>query len=134
MSRQEWIGLGQFSSTGYTPFHLDRGCEINLPIDLIYGAPPSNPTSANDDVQQVVQKYEEAYADARENLGFGQKHQKTHYDMLARQKLDKEGDKDIKVWMNDPRSVRKKLAMKWTGPWKVKKTMGQLRRTAWIEP
>ena len=53
--------------------------------------------------------------------------------MLARHKLDKEGDKVIKVWMNDPKSVRKKLAMKWTGPWKVKKALGQPRRTAWIE-
>ena len=47
-----------------------------------------------------------------------QKRQKITYDKLARHKPYKEGDK---VWLNDPTTVRKKLAMKWTGPWRVKK-------------
>lgn len=107
-------------STGFTPFFLNHGREVRLPIDIMYGPPPDQPQSPSQFAENLVSKTTNAFKMARETLARAHKRQKKNYDVQISHKPYKEGDR---VWLHNPLSIRQKLVPRWLGPYIVKKRL-----------
>jgi hypothetical protein len=68
-------------STGETPFSMNYGEEMRLPIDLMFGSPPDQDMQETVTfVQQLRGELEVAFERVRQRLGAAQRRQRTHYD------------------------------------------------------
>jgi hypothetical protein len=107
------------SSTGFSPFYLNAGQEINLPISQIV------PTDTNNtDASDVTQRMREAIEKAKENLRGAQERQKKYADRDRRDQEYKEGDKVMLSTTNLNNDHRApKLVAKYIGPFKVKRVV-----------
>ena len=56
------------ASTGYTPFYLMHGCQVQLPVDLMYGSTPHEVNhSLSDYAYKLCNDLKEAYVLAQQN-------------------------------------------------------------------
>ena len=112
-------------STGMTPAAIVYGKELRMPLEVMFGTPNDEP------IDQPVTEYSEdlknrlrtAYDFVRRNIG----------EAIARQRLNYFKDKvtyrpDDQVWLFSPRTAPgpRKLAVFWTGPWRVVKAVNPL--------
>ena len=113
------------SATGFTPAFLMTGQEQQMPLDLIYGAPPEEPQTAVNHLKNLRETFRDTYEFCREKLGL----------TFARASQEYEGPElDIqpgrKVWLFTPRSrhkgLAKKLQPRWTGPWNVTERISEV--------
>ena len=111
-------------STGYTPFFLSRGREMQLPVDLMItvDAPNHLPhNSATSYARNLKKVLHDAFEVANKNLDGARKRQKHGYDKWAKEHACSVG---TRVWLLDP-TVRKgranKTVLPWVGPYIVKK-------------
>ena len=113
------------ASTGFSPFELLYGWDVQGPLDLLrkeWEAPSTKPNDRNI-VQYVLEmrdrlsRYQE---EAALNLRQAQQSQKTWYDQQARQREFQPGQK---VLLLLPSSTCKLLA-KWQGPYTIVRKMG----------
>ena len=113
------------SATGFTPSFLMTGQEQQMPLDLIYGAPPEEPQTAVNHLNNLRETFRDTYEFCREKLGL----------TFARASQEYEGPElDIqpgrKVWLFTPRSrhkgLAKKLQPRWTGPWDVTERISEV--------
>ena len=113
------------SATGFTPQFLMTGQEQQMPLDLIYGAPPEEPQTAVNHLKNLRETFRETYEFCREKLGL----------TFARASQEYEGPElDIqpgrRVWLFTPRSrhkgLAKKLQPRWTGPWNVTERISEV--------
>ncbi|KAK7912922.1 hypothetical protein WMY93_013133 [Mugilogobius chulae] len=113
------------ASTGFSPFELLYGWDVQGPLDLLrktWGAPPTS-EGCKGIVQFVMEMRERlaTYLDQAElNLQEAQKTQKAWYDRQARHREFKPGER---VLLLLPSSSNKLLA-KWQGPYNVVRKMG----------
>lgn len=113
------------ASTGFSPFELLYGWEVQGPLDLLRKTWTATETKSTEQgiVQYVLQmrdqlsKYRE---EAEDNLREAQRKQKTWYDQQARQRNFQPGQK---VLLLLPSSSSKLLA-KWQGPYTITRRMG----------
>jgi transposase InsO family protein len=106
-------------STGCTPNWLMLGREVSLPIDIMYGRPPTMPDQPMCPVKYVEwvrNAMEDAFKLARDNLGKAAMRQKRAYDKRA--KLRRFQLEDW-VWYYYVPEAKKKLGLGWTGPWMI---------------
>jgi hypothetical protein len=104
-------------STGLSPNLLMLGREINLPVDVMLGQPPSNQeVDEQEYAAELRGRLEDAYAQARANLGQAAERQKQYYDVTTSGTRYKPGDL---VWIlskDRRKGVCPKLQKKWKGP------------------
>jgi transposase InsO family protein len=109
-------------STGYTPFFLMIGREMQLPLDCIVPT-PDNQSNQSADALTQADKYHaaiaHAYEIARENMGLAQNRQQSIYDRRTFGKRFAVGER---VWLHNsvkPKGLSAKFHHPWTGPWVV---------------
>ena len=107
-------------TTGYSPFFLMFGRQAHMPVDLMYGPPPSGTTPlASQFANDLRSRLEDAYQNVREKMGHMLDRQKAYYDRKAHGAPYKEGDL---VWLHSTvvaRGRARKLHRPWTGPYRV---------------
>ena len=113
------------ASTGFSPFELLYGWEVQGPLDLLrkeWEAPAT--TSSDRGVVQFVLEMRDRLAryqgEAEVNLRKAQKSQKTWYDQQARHREFQPGQKVLLLLP----SSNSKLLAKWQGPYTVTRKMG----------
>ena len=113
-------------STGFTPYFLEHGREMRLPVDLVATPIPEPGYSQTAFGKKLRTTLENAFQSARESLNTAHQRQKVGYDRWAREKEYRVGDL---VWWYD-RSTRKGRCQKfncpWVGPWKIIKQVGDV--------
>ena len=101
---------------------MTYGRELNLPVDLIYGAPPSS-VQPGQEPHQYVAELEQAilkvHEIARTKMLKAANRQKKNYDLKQYKYNYKKGDL---VWLFTPAIKKnrvKKLSSRWNGPYQV---------------
>jgi hypothetical protein len=107
-------------STGFSPHVLMTGREPLLPVDLLYGQPPTgrsiNPSTY---VQSLQEKLWATHELARESMLKASTRQKRYYDLRGNLNQYAEGDL---VWLHDTRrrkGLSPKLQKRWDGPYTI---------------
>ncbi|XP_036001527.1 alpha-1,3-mannosyl-glycoprotein 2-beta-N-acetylglucosaminyltransferase b isoform X1 [Fundulus heteroclitus] len=113
------------ASTGFSPFELLYGWDVQGPLDLLRKSWDASETSSNAKgvVQYVLQmrgRLAEYQKEAENNLLQAQQKQKRWYDQQARQRVLSPGQK---VLLLLPSSTSKLLA-KWQGPYTISRQLG----------
>ena len=112
------------STTGYTPFYLTHGREARMPVNLLLpnSTPSDTPQVSTDDYAgQIADKLQSAFTVATQNRDQAHVKQKLYYDRRVRYVPYNPGDL---VWLNDPTSMRQKLAPHWKGPFEILECLG----------
>lgn len=109
------------ASTSYSPSHLMFGRELQLPVDIMYGAPPGRPTSNHPQyVLDLQQSLEKAFARARHTTQTALKRQKTVYDGSIRRSTQfQPGDAVFLFSPVVPVGKSRKLHRYWSGPHRI---------------
>ncbi|XP_039862407.1 uncharacterized protein LOC120718122 [Simochromis diagramma] len=113
------------ASTGFSPFELLYGCDVQGPLDLLRKG-WETPASAQNDkgvVQFVLEMRDRLgryQAEAEVNLRDAQRSQKIWYDQQARQREFQPGQKVLLLLP----SSNSKLLAKWQGPYTILRRMG----------
>lgn len=114
-------------STGYSPCLMMFGRDINLPVDLLYGKPPSeNETTQIEYIDDTKRIMWEVHEHARENMSKASNRQKRQYD--HRSNLSKYKSDDA-VWLQVTSRVKgrsPKLQTRWDGPFFVVEALSDL--------
>ena len=114
-------------SSGFSPNQLMLGREVNLPVDILVGQPPvEREIDEHEYVAELRDRLEDAYAQARDNLGRAAERQKLYYDVGASGGSYKPGDV---VWiLNKDRrkGISPKLQKKWKGPFLVEECLNDV--------
>jgi len=103
-------------STKMTPNRMMMNREVDVPLDLIYGAPDDEDMLPYEYAQAVRKNMRDAHSLARESLGIAALHQKRNYDQGSRRCKFQEGQW---VWFFYSPRAGNKLLRVWTGPWLV---------------
>jgi hypothetical protein len=120
------------ASTGYTPFYLNSGQEINMPLSH---ALPSNQTESNPTSIELLQKLQENIINAKTLLVKAQQRQKQYADQHRRELVFKVGD-HVMLSTENLRKVGRaaKLLPKFIGPFSVEKVVSQTAYTLTLPP
>ena len=113
------------ASTGYSPFYLMYGHQVNLPVDLMYGSTPHEACTLGDYAHTLRNNLTEAYVLARRKGITEHNRQKALYDVKVHGAPYQVGDW---VWLHSPAVPRgqcRKLHHPWTGPFKVVECIGE---------
>ena len=113
------------ASTGYSPFYLMYGRQVNLPVDLMYGSTPHEACTLGDYAHTLRNNLTEAYVLARRKGITEHNRQKALYDVKVHGAPYQVGDW---VWLHSPAVPRgqcRKLHHPWTGPFKVVECIGE---------
>lgn len=114
------------ASTGFSPFELLYGWQVQGPLDLVKRSWEASSTTAEGEtnivkfVLQMRDRLEKYREQAQENLEEAQKNQKLWYDKWSRRREYQPGQK---VLLLLPSSTNKLLA-KWQGPYEITKKKG----------
>ena len=113
-------------STGFTPFRLMFGREVQLPVDIIYGGGPAPGETHSDYVAQLSERLQKAYQLVRDHLRATQRYQKQYYDRKATGGRYQPGDL---VWLYSPAVPKRscpKFHRPWKGPYRVLKVLSDV--------
>ncbi|KAL2082601.1 hypothetical protein ACEWY4_012302 [Coilia grayii] len=113
------------ASTGISPFELLYGRQVRGPLDLLkdmWEEPKSVQQNVATYVLQMRQRLEEMSELAHQNMELAQKRQKTWYDLNARGRTFKPGQKVLLLLPTE----ESKLLAKWHGPYEVIKKVGDV--------
>ena len=111
-------------STGMTPNLLMLGREALLPVDLVYGhAVQEHRTCPIEYVEWVRQAMEESFQRCRQHMGSAALRQAKNYNRLAG---DPKYDVGDWVLLFYPPMAKQKLALKFLGPYRVTKKLGEV--------
>ena len=111
-------------STKFTPNFLMLGREALLPVDLVYGySAPEKPKCHIDYVEWVKTELDSAFAKCRMELGKAALRQAKHYNRMAGNPTYKVGDWVLLFY---PPLASKKLSLKFLGPFKVSRQLGEV--------
>ena len=113
----------QHDATGYSPNKLMFGRENRMPVDVMFGRPPQDPSglTTHEFVASLQDDLNTAYDTVRKNLGAAAQYRKDRYDVGVKRSDITDGGW---VWYFYPRR-RTGLSPKWqswyTGPYRVMK-------------
>ncbi len=116
-------------STGYSPFELMYGRNARLPIELLYGQPPSNVyESTTQYADELQSKLESVHQHARNNLNISSEKNKRLYDLHSDPSKYKFKKGDMVWYYNNARrpGICPKLVQNWHGPYKVVKVISDI--------
>ena len=106
-------------TTGYSPFFLMFGRQVRMPIDVMYGIPTTQISTAPQYVADLHSSLNAAYEHVRERMGCKLERQKELYNKKAHGQPFEPGDL---VWLHSsavPRGQSRKLHRPWTGPYRI---------------
>jgi len=130
-----WIGMSLLAyrsarqeTTGISPAELCLGRELKLPIDLIYGSPPTEEenSSIENYVSKLKTKLNKIHNEVRNRINMRTLRSKMLYDRKARLINYEPGQK---VWLYNPRKVigrAPKLQSNWEGPYEIVKKINDV--------
>ena len=107
-------------TTGFSPFQLMFARDPNLPLDLIFGGPPTTKEdyrSHEEYAEALRYRFQRAYQWARDNISSAITRQRQYY--YKDKIMFHNGEK---VWLFHPNLKPKtssKFPIRWTGPWTV---------------
>ena len=107
------------ATTGYTPFYLMFGRQARMPIDVVYGPAPLQPSTTCEYAARLRTSLETAYQRVREQMDLRLDRQKEIYDRRVHGNPFKKGEL---VWLYSPATPRgqcRKLHQPWSGPYKI---------------
>ena len=115
-------------TTGATPFSLMFGREVRLPVDIMFGTPPSYPppASPSEYAHHLRERLHQAYRLVREHASAQQRRQKYLCDRRAGGLPFNVGDR---VWLHCPavpRGRSYKFHQPWQGPFVVLKALSDV--------
>ena len=112
----------EHESTGYSPFEMVFGRCARLPVELVYGSPPTNTyDTPNEYVNELKDHLESVHKMPRENLQISSDKHKRLYDTKSDPNRYKFQKDDLVWYYNDARKpgVCPKLTQNWHGPYQV---------------
>ena len=107
------------SSTGFTPFSLVFGREMRVPLDIMFGPPPTDSTTRAQSIQELRSIMQASYEKTRERMDAAHKRQQDYDDRMTVGSRFKIGEK---VWLYTPvikKDACAKFNKPWTGPWNI---------------
>lgn len=114
------------ATTGYSPFRLMFGREVNLPIELMYGHPEKDQTTHSEYASKLSSVFQSTYQFVRENCSQQQVRMKQNYDSRSRALDYTEGEL---VWLYNPHVHQRhcrKFHRPWDGPFKIIKKISDV--------
>jgi hypothetical protein len=130
----------EHSATGFSPYYLNFGREMSIPLDLLTETSRLEPSATTDDYSQLVQeRFRKAYALTREHLKASFMRAKQRYDQRVKRVQFAPNDY---VYLFSPRrklvGLGRKFAFSSTGIYKVIRAVNQvnyvLQRTPKSKP
>ncbi|KAF0190251.1 MAG: putative integrase core domain protein, partial [Gammaproteobacteria bacterium] len=113
----------EHSATGFTPYRMEHGREIRLPVDVMFGGPTLRATAPSH-AQNLLRNIEDAYADARLHLNRYQRRMKDTYDLGAVKVMYRPGDRvKLRVFHQRPGEART-FRTKWEKGFTVEAVFG----------
>lgn len=116
-------------STNETPAMMMLGREVELPVDLLYGKPPTDEThlerTSVDYLENLWTRMWAVHDLARKQMTRASDRQKRHYDLNASTTVYKPGDA---VWVYNTRlqGGSRKLTRPWEGPYIIIQQLSDL--------
>ena len=113
------------STTNYTPFYLMFGRQARLPVDVMFGSPPTDSKSPSEYAVSLKKQLTSAYETVRRTCKTQHDRQKELYDKKIHGNPFVAGDW---VWVLNPKVPKnstKKLFHPWQGPYKVVKQISE---------
>lgn len=108
------------SSTGFTPYRLMFGHEMNLPVDVALNLPSENTSQTIPEyVSKQVSIIKETEKLARQHLSLAQDRQKEYYDIKKSGKPYKKDDLVMLLVKVIPTGEPRKFYKEYSGPWRV---------------
>ena len=113
--------ISKQASTGYSPFYLNHGQDINLPIDQIN---LNEPETGIDRLDSLLDKIHTSINLAKTNIKEAQEQQAKYANQNRREIEMKEGDQVmLSTESLSMKGRASKLAPKWNGPFKIKRVI-----------
>ena len=106
-------------STGFSPFKMIFGKEMNIPFDVAMQPKDNIGKSAQEHVNELIDQLKMVQKIAKCNVDKAQEKGKTYYDKKARKPQFKVGDRVLLQCMKVPKGTSPKLQMKWEGPFYI---------------
>ena len=120
------INSATHEGTGYSPFYLAHGEEMQLPVDLAVPLPPGLYASVPDQVNELLRRLDTAYAIARRHMTSQTERAKRRYDLAARTIAYFVGDQVYYLKATPSAGESRKFYPVWTGPCTVTAVLGDV--------
>ena len=106
-------------STGFSPFHMLFGKEMNIPIDIALKPKENLGASAKEHLEHLIEHLKIVQAVAKKNVKDSQNKTKVRYDKKAKLPNFAVGDQVMLQCMKIPKGFSPKLYAKWEGPFYI---------------
>ena len=106
-------------STGFSPYHMVFGKEMNIPFDISVTPKESIGKSAQEHISDLIDHLKIVQKIAKENVSKSQEKTKSYYDRKAQEPKFKVGDRVLLQCMKVPKGLSPKLHAKWVGPFYI---------------
>ena len=113
-------------STGYSPFFLAHGENMQLPIDLAHSLPPAQYATPHDYVNELLRRFHLAYDFARSSMKKQIDRAKRRYDAQTRTIFYREGDQVYYLKAVPHATESNKHFLPWDGPCTVIDVLGEV--------
>lgn len=113
-------------STGFTPFYLAHGCEMQLPVDLVAALACPAPSTTPPYVDELLRRFNIAYQLARATMLKQANRSKRRYDASARTIFYAVGDKVFYRKKHPDPIDHAKFYAQWSGPCTVTEVLSDV--------
>lgn len=106
-------------STGFSPYHMVFGKEMNIPFDIAVKPKDNLGKPAKEHIDELIEHLTIVQKIAKRNVSKVQEKTKETYDKKAKQPDFKVGDRVLLQCMKIPKGFSPKLHAKWEGPFYI---------------
>ncbi|CAC5373752.1 unnamed protein product [Mytilus coruscus] len=106
-------------STGFSPYHMVFGKEMNIPFDISVLPKDNMSKSAKEHLHQLIDHLKIVQEVCKQNLHKSQEKSKQYYDKRSKEPDFRIGDRVLLQCMEVPKGLSPKLHAKWIGPYYI---------------
>ncbi|CAC5417671.1 unnamed protein product [Mytilus coruscus] len=106
-------------STGFSPYHMIFGKEMNIPFDISMLPKDNMSKSAKEHLHQLIDHLKIVKEVCKQNLQKSQEKSKQYYDKRSKEPDFRTGDRVLLQCMKVPKGLSRKLHPKWIGPYYI---------------
>ncbi|CAG2200816.1 unnamed protein product [Mytilus edulis] len=106
-------------STGFSPYHMVFGKEMNIPFDISVLPKDNMSKSAKEHLHQLIDHLKIVKKVCKQNLEKSQEKSKQYYDKRSKEPNFRVGDRVLLQCMKVPKGLSPKLHAKWIGPYYI---------------